>query len=75
MKKLTNTIGSFIVALIIITCPVIVGIGMNSDWLERKGGEGALIHPALAVLWALCVACTVIEFGTLNIMISNSEDI
>lgn len=73
MKKLTNTIGSFIVALIIIACPVIVGIGMNSDWLERKGGEGALIHPALAVLWALCVACTIIEFCALNFTISNSD--
>ena len=44
MKKLTNTIGSFIVAIIIIAFPVIVGIGMNSDWLDREGGEGVLIQ-------------------------------
>ena len=75
MKKVTNTIGSFIVALAIIACPIIVGIGMNSNWLERRDVEGVLIHPALAVLWSLCVACTIIELCALFFTISNSEGI
>ena len=73
MNKLTNTIGSCIVAIAIIAFPVIVGIGTGNDWLEAEGG--APIHPALALLWIVCVGCTIIEIGVLSFVISNSEDI
>ena len=75
MKKLTNTIGSFVVAIIIIAFPIITGIGIGSDWLERESVEGALIHPILAILLALCIAVTIIEVGVLAIAASDSYDI
>lgn len=73
MNKLTNLIGSFIVAIIAIAFPVITGIGMASDWLERESVEGALIHPWLAILWILCLICTIGEIAILTIVINNSE--
>ena len=72
MKNLTNMIGSFIVAISIIACPVIVGIGMASDWFERENVEGALIHPWLAILELLCLICTVGEIAILTFTINQS---
>lgn len=69
MKKLTNMIGSYVIAIIIMVFPIIVGIGMAGDWLE-KTVEGVLIHPWLAILWTLCVFCTILEVGALGFMIS-----
>ena len=71
MKKLTNTIGSYVVAIIIIAFPIIAGIGMKSDWLETECGTP--IHPLLALLWILCVGCTIVEVGVLAIAIRDSE--
>ncbi len=73
MKNLTNMIGSFIVAIAIIAFPVIVGIGMAGDWLEREGAEGALIHPWLGILWMLCMVCTIGEIAILTFAIGVSE--
>jgi len=73
MNKLTNLIGSFIVAIAIIAFPLITGIGMASDWLERESAEGALIHPWLAILEMLCLICTIGELAVLTLTISMSE--
>lgn len=72
MRKLTNLIGSSVIAAVIITFPVIVGVGMASDWLEENI-NGVLIHPGLAILWTLCVGCTMIEIAALGFIISNTE--
>lgn len=74
MKKLTNTIGSYVVAIIIIAFPIIVGVGMESDWLEADAA-GVAIHPLLTLLWIVCVGCTIIEVGVLAVAMSDSEDI
>ena len=73
MNKVTNLIGSFIVAIAIIAFPLITGIGMASDWLERESVEGALIHPWLALLEMLCLMCTIGEMAVLTLTISMSE--
>lgn len=62
MKKLTNLIGSYIVAIIAVAFPLITGIGMASDWLERE-----------PVLWIACVGCTLIEVSVLGYALSDSE--
>ena len=71
MKKLTNMIGSFIIAIIIMTIPIITGIGIASDWLEIV--ETTFIHPWLAILWILCLIGTIIEVTVLTFGISMSE--
>ncbi len=71
MEKLTNTIGSFIIAIAIIAFPVIVGIGIAGDWLEADGGTP--IHPFFVLLWIVSVGCTIIEVAVLTIMINESE--
>lgn len=71
MKKLTNMIGSFIIAIIFIAFPVIIGIGIGSDWLESE--NDVLIHPWLTLLWALCLVCTIIEVAVWTFGISESE--
>lgn len=72
MKKLTNLIGSFIVAIAIIAFPVITGIGMAGDWLE-KNVEGTLIHPGLTILWMICLIFAIGEIVILTILINCSE--
>ena len=71
MKKLTNMIGSYIVAVAIIACPIITGIGMNSGWLERE--NDVLIHPGLALFWLLCLTGTIAELVVLALLIRESE--
>ena len=71
MNKITNMIGSFIVAVSIIACPVIVGIGIAGDWLRTE--NGVIVHPLLAWLWIICDIGTMTEVGLLGFMISNSE--
>ena len=73
MKNLTNMIGSFIVAIAIIAFPVITGVGIAGDWLERENVEGALIHPWLGILWILCLVCTIGEIAILTFTIDMSE--
>ena len=73
MRKWTNTIGSYIVAIIAVAFPLITGIGMANDWLDRSNVDGAPIHPWLTVLWILCVFCTLIEGSVLGYAISESE--
>lgn len=73
MKKLTNTIGSYVVAIIIMAFPIITGIGTNSDWLERE--NDVLIHPWLTLLLAFCLLCTFMEIIILAFVISDSEAI
>ena len=73
MKKLTNLIGSFIVAIALIAFPTIVGMGLANDWLERNNND-ILIHPWFAILWGLCLIVTIGEVITLTIIISNEND-